>query len=61
MFAPPRTRLVWRVARRLPDQIHVVLVQVGEPSRRKTVAARALLDRNLFVPIAGVACGHLET
>ena len=51
MFAAHGLRHVWRVARWLPDRVHVVLALVGEDSRRKTVSAAALLDRAHYVPI----------
>lgn len=51
LFATDGMRFVWRVVRCLPDNVHVVLVQEDEPSRRKTVSAWALLDWGQYVPV----------
>lgn len=51
LFATAGTRLVWRVIRSLPDNVHVVLVQADEPTRKKTVSAWALLDWGQYVPV----------
>jgi hypothetical protein len=45
-------RFQWRVDKMLMDGIHVVLVRVDEPSRRKTVSLWALSNGRLFVPVA---------
>ncbi len=44
-------RYHWRVDKALVDGIHVVLVRVDEPSRRKTVSLWALANPRLFVPV----------
>jgi hypothetical protein len=46
-------RHVWRVEKFLTDDIHVALVRVDEPSRRKTLSLWALTHSRLFVPVAG--------
>lgn len=46
---------IWRVDRLLADGVHVVLVSVDEPTRRKTVSARALADRQHFLPADGTS------
>lgn len=43
-------RSVWRVDKILSDGIHVALVRVDEPSRRKTISVWALSDHQHFVP-----------
>lgn len=45
-------RFKWRVEKALLDGVHVVLVRVDEPSRRKTVSIWALSNGRLFVPVA---------
>lgn len=45
-------RFQWRVEKALTDGVHVVLVRVDEPSRRKTVSIWALSNGRLFVPVA---------
>ena len=42
-------RAVWRVAKILLDGVHVSLVCVGDPGRRKTLSMSALTDSRLFV------------
>lgn len=39
----------WRVTKLLADGVHVSLVQVDDPSRRKTLSAWALSDSRRFV------------
>ncbi len=45
-------RFHWRVDKMLMDGIHVVLVRVDDPTRRKTVSIWALSNGRLFVPAA---------
>ena len=40
---------VWRIAKVLADGVHVSLVQVDDPSRRKTLSVWALSDPRRFV------------
>jgi hypothetical protein len=42
---------IWRVAKLLGDQIHVVLVRRDDASRLKTVSIWALANHRLFVPV----------
>jgi hypothetical protein len=41
-------RFVWRVEKFLTDDVHVVLVRVDDPTRRKTVSLWALRNARLF-------------
>ena len=43
-----RSRFVWRVDKLLTDDVHVALVRVDDPSRRKTVSLWALRNSRLF-------------
>lgn len=43
-------RFQWRVEKTLMDGVHVVLVRVDDPTRRKTVSVWALANGRLFVP-----------
>ncbi len=45
-------RFQWRVDKLLMDGIHVVLIRVDDPTRRKTVSIWALSNGRLFVPMA---------
>ena len=47
-------RFVWRVDRFLTDDIHVALVRVDDPTRRKTVSLWALRNSRLFNRVAEV-------
>ncbi len=42
---------VWRVDKFLTDAVHVALVRVDDPSRRKTLSLWALRHSRLFVPV----------
>ena len=44
-------RFQWRVEKLLTDGVHVVLVRVDDPTRRKTVSLWALSSGRLFVPV----------
>ncbi len=44
-------RFQWRVEKALMDGVHVVLVRVDDPTRRKTVSLWALSSGRLFVPV----------
>jgi hypothetical protein len=44
-------RFQWRVEKALMDGVHVVLVRVDDPTRRKTVSIWALSSGRLFVPV----------
>ncbi len=48
-------RHVWRVDKFLTDDVHVALVRVDDPSRRKTLSLWALTRSRLFVPVAARA------
>ncbi len=45
------TKHVWRVAKLLGDQTHVVLIRHDDSSRLKTVSIWALANQGLFVPV----------
>lgn len=53
LFSAAGLGLVWRVARRLADGVHVVIVCEGDPSRQKTISVSGLLDADQFRPVAG--------
>ncbi len=42
---------VWRVDKFLTDDVHVALVRVDDPSRRKTLSLWALRHSRLFVRV----------
>lgn len=42
------SRFVWRVDKFLTDDVHVALVRVDDPTRRKTVSLWALRNARLF-------------
>jgi hypothetical protein len=46
-----RRGFIWKSDKFLTDGMHVVLVGVDEPKRRKTVSLWALENRRLFTPI----------
>ena len=50
-FARSDTRSLWRVDKVLQDGLHVALVRVDEPSRRKTISVWALSDAQHFKPV----------
>ena len=53
-------RHVWRVDKFLTDEVHVALVRVDDPSRRKTLSLWALKHSRLFVPVSTQQARHAE-